>query len=834
MKNKIWYRTKCFILAAVLTGEILTAGRVGRAYAWDKMGKAEAVGESRTDRAEESANGTTKENGKKSDGIRMEQEIHWTDKENYRALVTVRVRGLRAWLAERQAAEEENQRADEGVTQEERGDGSSESFEENPGEETKTEQKEQIETKQGSAGEEADTEQKKVEEEGETEQKKIEEEAETEQKKVEEDAETGQKKTGEEGETGQKKTGEEAEIERKVAGEEGEAEGRRVEKEVEAEPRRIEEEAEDEQKQSGEETDTADGGSAMEAGDLLSGRLQEETRQGIWDAERKEAVDGPGDMESSYWKRFPEETAGFSEGTVQEMATEEQWERQIGEPPLLPEGTLLPPVEYEVVPVAAFVQLAQKVETVHEGFQENSDSENENSAQEIFLINMLSPYFSVEMEKLNPDTVAEEISVDGQNGERITLTRVVTSMDVHTGDAQAKELSPGEKSDVGEEEYLVEIPVILRELWRVPEEDVVYPACHYAVPELPEAESGVCLVAQKDGERNILAEAPSGFLPIDGAKSGFFMEVSDGGKTPVAGKTFRYQVTLENTGNVSLKEIRLESLFSSREISGTWEPAEGLTVGDSGRAILRELKVGELRSLFLLMELPESWEGELIHTVRVSVAKPGNSEKYIRQESAVQSRVAPLKVEFSVKKTADRKQAFPGDTIIYQICIKNTGERTLHSVLSTERFAKKNIYARFSEQEGVILSDDKTQALIPQILPGEVYSMEAVVALPEDLESGELVNQVIVTARETGKQMVQAEAGVVVEPAQAETVPTVTETPGGESSSATPGRMDPSPGPVYDNPKTGDSSRIGLWIMIMGAALTTGILIVIVRKRFRR
>ncbi len=74
-----------------------------------------------------------------------------------------------------------------------------------------------------------------------------------------------------------------------------------------------------------------------------------------------------------------------------------------------------------------------------------------------------------------------------------------------------------------------------------------------------------------------------------------------------------------------------------------------------------------------------------------------------------------IKAAFEVEKTADRTQAYPGDTITYQICIRNTGERTLHSVLSTERFQNAGILAKFVQKEGVTLSNNGTQALIPQI-----------------------------------------------------------------------------------------------------------------------
>ncbi len=84
-------------------------------------------------------------------------------------------------------------------------------------------------------------------------------------------------------------------------------------------------------------------------------------------------------------------------------------------------------------------------------------------------------------------------------------------------------------------------------------------------------------------------------------------------------------------------------------------------------------------------------------------------------------RCRPLKADFSVKKTADRETAMPGETVTYQICIINTGEKTLHSVVGTERFQAEGIEARFVEQEGITLNSTKTKALIEKIAPGKQY-----------------------------------------------------------------------------------------------------------------
>ena len=99
----------------------------------------------------------------------------------------------------------------------------------------------------------------------------------------------------------------------------------------------------------------------------------------------------------------------------------------------------------------------------------------------------------------------------------------------------------------------------------------------------------------------------------------------------------------------------------------------------------------------------------------------------------------------------------------YQICIINTGEKTLHSVVGTERFQAEGIEAQFVEKEGIRLNSTRTKALIPQIAPGEAVSLQATVKIPEKTVNQKLFNQISVTSKETGEKQVTASAEITVE-----------------------------------------------------------------------
>ena len=106
--------------------------------------------------------------------------------------------------------------------------------------------------------------------------------------------------------------------------------------------------------------------------------------------------------------------------------------------------------------------------------------------------------------------------------------------------------------------------------------------------------------------------------------------------------------------------------------------------------------------------------------------------------------------------------AVPGDKVTFQICIRNTGERTLHSVVTTEKFQLQNVPVRFLEAEGIVLNKARTKARIEKIEPGCSVGLLAEVTLPEKLKDQKLVNEVSVTTAETGERKVTSKAEIKV------------------------------------------------------------------------
>lgn len=174
------------------------------------------------------------------------------------------------------------------------------------------------------------------------------------------------------------------------------------------------------------------------------------------------------------------------------------------------------------------------------------------------------------------------------------------------------------------------------------------------------------------------------------------------------------------------------------------------------------------------------------------------------------------KASFTVKKTADCDNASPGETVTYQISIHNTGEVTLHSVVTTERFGLAGVTATFQEQRGITLNKSRTQAKIPEIAPGGCVNLKAKVVLPKDLKDQNLMNQIIVVTDETGEESaVRDQATIRVEDKEKDSSGNGSGTGNGDGTGIGSGNSAGTTMAASTSPKTGDSSHKELFQVLI-------------------
>ena len=288
-----------------------------------------------------------------------------------------------------------------------------------------------------------------------------------------------------------------------------------------------------------------------------------------------------------------------------------------------------------------------------------------------------------------------------------------------------------------------------------------------------------------------------------------------------AGSDLVYTITAENTGECDLKDLRISYDFSEKGLSGEWSEGAEDAVGNT--AYIEKLEASATKIVYLTVHLPEERTTAVSLALTAAAGKvsgdndTGEAEEIVKNAELV-TQIQALQAAFEVTKTADRSMAVPGDEIRFLICIRNTGERTLHSIVTTERFQLGNVPVRFLEKDGVRLNKSKTKAKIEQIAPGEAFGLEAVVTLPEGLEDQNLVNEVSVTTLETGEQIKIAQSEIQVKAAEEEKQEETNADIDGEMGS----EQDESR-PASTHPKTGDPYQPFLWLfMIPGSVLAVG------------
>ena len=556
----------------------------------------------------------------------------------------------------------------------------------------------------------------------------------------------------------------------------------------------------------------------------LSGRRfsEDKEKNEKWDDELQETEDPSVEQEEETEQKLLEDDWQKEEETEQELP-EDDWQQEEKTKQELPVNKVVEGIGIEMEEGYEHVEQLASGETVQpedeeqektgpftpEGTasgEENVGDEEEYESEEIqklTLVTYISEYFVPKTDSVPKNMAAQQISVRSQSGEATEITKLKIMLNVEQD---------------GQDEIFFRIPLILRQEYRFPVEKSSYPVTQEEPLQKDCTGAGTFLLTEENGEEQVIAEGISPMLDVEAAEADMELSVTAQNEKMKAGQTIRYQVEIANTGKLDLADIRLTSSLSCPKIRQMWEDAEGLLT-EGAVAEFAELKAGESRSFYVQAPLLDEQEKDLEHQVEAEARVKGRAAEVIRKNATTINSLEALKADLSVKKTADKETAAPGETVTYQICIVNTGEKTLHSVVGTERFQAAGIHAQFLEQEGVTLNSSRTKAMIQQIPPGEAVSLQAVVKIPERTADQKLFNQVTVTSQETGERLMEASASVIVKGK-------ITVTPE-ERLFVQSDDQDPASGQTQmaraasTHPKTEDDTRTDMWTLLAVTALVT-------------
>ena len=552
----------------------------------------------------------------------------------------------------------------------------------------------------------------------------------------------------------------------------------------------------------------------------LSGRRfsEDKEKNEKWDDELQETEDPSGEQEEETEQELPEDDWQQEEKTEQELPVNKvvegigiEMEEGYEHVEQLASGETVQPEDEEQEKTGPLTPKGTASGEENVGDEEEYESEE---IQKLTLVTYISEYFVPETDSVPKNMAAQQISVRSQSGEATEITKLKIMLNVEQD---------------GQDEIFFRIPLILRQEYRFPAEKSSYPVTQEEPLQKDCTSAGTFLLTEENGEELVIAEGISPMLDVEAAEADMELSVTAQNEKMKAGQTIRYQVEIANTGKLDLADIRLTSSLSCPKIRQMWEDAEGLLT-EGAVAEFAELKAGESRNFYVQAPLLDEQEKDLEHQVEAEARVKGRAAEVIRKNATTINSLEALKADLSVKKTADKETAAPGETVTYQICIVNTGEKTLHSVVGTERFQAAGIHAQFLEQEGVTLNSSRTKAMIQQIPPGEAVSLQAVVKIPERTADQKLFNQVTVTSQETGERLMEASASVIVKEK-------VTVTPE-ERLFVQSDDQDPASGQTQmaraasTHPKTEDDTRTDLWTLLAVTAFVIVLGGIWLRKKY--
>ena len=415
------------------------------------------------------------------------------------------------------------------------------------------------------------------------------------------------------------------------------------------------------------------------------------------------------------------------------------------------------------------------------------------------LVVWLSEYFQPDASFMAPEgCLKEELPIETADGRSSSITGF------------RWKINPGEQGKQ------LKIPVTLRDEYRFPAEKHTVPTCQdilHANGAISGEENGggVYIVKKVENEKTILFKALSKNLEIPAAHMDFSVEMEAKEKALYTGKRIHMAVNLTNNGQVPFYKISLQAKVKEQELVPVWEKEPGLEVLESG-AVLECLSAGETRTLSFYIDPDMNQKSNL--ELFAKTENPVSLEKAAEKQLTLQQG----KASFTVKKTADCDNASPGETVTYQISIHNTGEVTLHSVVTTERFGLAGVTATFQEQRGITLNKSRTQAKIQEIAPGGCVNLKAKVVLPKDLKDQNLMNQIIVVTDETGEESaVRDQATIRVEDKEKDGNGSGNGNGGGngDGTGIGSGNNDGSTMAASTSPKTGDTSHKELFQVLI-------------------
>ncbi|MCK5017154.1 MAG: DUF11 domain-containing protein [Candidatus Peribacteraceae bacterium] len=221
----------------------------------------------------------------------------------------------------------------------------------------------------------------------------------------------------------------------------------------------------------------------------------------------------------------------------------------------------------------------------------------------------------------------------------------------------------------------------------------------------------------------------------------FKVNVSDGYETVRNGDIVRYAITVENITRELATEVDINSAlplyteFVSASEGGYWTGKNvrwtGLTISPFGNRILFiDARIRRDAPLGQVLQHSVEVRGNLSSDIsRVAEVAKGNG---IGQNIS-----APV----TLRKTADKQEVRPGDTINYTIFLRNNTNHAFTHVKVKDRMDTR--YMKLISSSYGKMNEDTITWGIPELRPNEIWKVNYTIQVARNVPHGEILNNVV-------------------------------------------------------------------------------------------
>lgn len=209
------------------------------------------------------------------------------------------------------------------------------------------------------------------------------------------------------------------------------------------------------------------------------------------------------------------------------------------------------------------------------------------------------------------------------------------------------------------------------------------------------------------------------------------------------GETAVYEMVVVNPTEQPIRNVvvkdSLDGAFQVQEDSN-------ISLNEDGTVTVKELVAGAQVTLKYTYEIPADAKAGSLENVAWATGTVETPDGPKQVEDEDKEVIVVQKPEIQITKMADKEIYAPGETVIYDIVVKNTGNCALTNIEVTEQMLKDGAFVTVKPQAEDESNKDESRVIIDSLAVGETVHLTYQYTIPEDAKAGEAIyNRVTVT-----------------------------------------------------------------------------------------